>query len=54
LTQKPVDITPSNAERKFAWTKAANIDDFEREYSFKPVQVRGIFDHNQEFKVEKE
>jgi cytochrome oxidase assembly protein ShyY1 len=29
LSQSAVDITPSNAERKFIWSKAQNIDTFE-------------------------
>lgn len=30
-----------------------NLDDFESEYSFKKVKVRGIFDHSKEIQVEK-
>jgi hypothetical protein len=49
LSSKPVDITPTNAERKFIWSKSQNLDQFENDWSFKPVQVRGIFIHEQEF-----
>lgn len=51
LSKPAVDITPSNSERKFPWSKAANLDDFENEFSFKKVKVNGIFDHSKEFRV---
>jgi len=52
LAQAAVDITPAN-KGAFPWSKAQNIDDFENEYSFKKVKVRGIFDHSREVQVEK-
>jgi cytochrome oxidase assembly protein ShyY1 len=52
LSQQAVDITPLN-NGSFLWSKAKNIDDFENDYSFKKVSVRGIFDHNKEIQVEK-
>lgn len=53
MSQKPVDITPTNLERKFIWSKAANLDEFEKEWSLKPVTIKGIFDHQKEIQVEK-
>jgi len=47
-----VDITPLN-RGVFPWSKAVNIDNFETDYSFKKVKVRGIFDHTREVQVEK-
>ncbi len=52
MGQAAVDITPQN-KGQFAWTKASNIDQFENDYSFKKVKVRGIFDHSKEIQVEK-
>lgn len=52
LAQAAQDITPQN-KSAFLWSKAKNIDDFESEYSFKKVKVRGIFDHRNEIQVEK-
>lgn len=52
LGQQAVDITPQN-KGAFPWTKASNIDDFENDFSFKKVKVRGIFDHTREIQVEK-
>ena len=37
LSAKPVDITPTNAERKFLWSKAQSLDQFENDWSFRPV-----------------
>ena len=53
LKQAPVDITPAN-KGKHIWSEAANIDKFESEWSMKPVQVKGIFDHSREMKISKE
>lgn len=53
LSQPPVDITPTNLERKFPWSKTDNIDKFENDWSFKLVQVKGVFDHTKEIRVEK-
>ena len=44
LAQEPVDITPAN-KGSMVWAKEANIDKFESDWSMKPVQIRGIFDH---------
>jgi cytochrome oxidase assembly protein ShyY1 len=52
LSQAAIDITPKN-KSNFAWSKAANIDDFESEYSFKKVKVTGMFDHEKEIQVER-
>ena len=52
LAQAAIDITPLN-KGSFAWTKASNIDQFESDYSFKKVKLRGIFDHSKEIQVEK-
>jgi cytochrome oxidase assembly protein ShyY1 len=52
LAQAAVDITPAN-KGNFAWTKASNIDQFENDYSFRKVKVRGMFDHSKEIQVEK-
>ena len=52
MNQAPVDITPAN-KGQFAWSKTQNLSDFEDEYSFKKVKVRGIFDHTKEIQVEK-
>jgi cytochrome oxidase assembly protein ShyY1 len=38
--------------KNFLWT-GKNIDQFEDEFSFKKIKVRGIFDHNREIQVEK-
>jgi len=53
LAKPAIDITPTNAERKFPWSKAADLNQFEDEFSFKKVKVRGIFDFTKEFQVEK-
>ena len=52
LEQQAQDITPLN-KSQFLWSKAQNIDQFENDYSFKKVKVRGIFDHTKEIQVEK-
>jgi len=52
LNQKPVDITPSNKNPHFIWNNK-DLNEFENEWNFKPVQVRGIFDHDAEIQVEK-
>ena len=44
LKETPVDITPQN-KTKFLWSDAKNLDQFESEWSFKPVTLKGIFDH---------
>ena len=53
LKESPVDITPPN-KGKFLWSDAKNLDQFEQDFSFKPVTVKGIFDHQKEFQVAKE
>ena len=35
----------------FPWT-GKNIDQFEHDWSYKPVQVTGFYDHAKEYKVE--
>ena len=52
LAQAAIDITPQN-RGSFIWSKTQDIDQFESDYSFKKVKVRGIFDHNKEIQVEK-
>ena len=38
----------------FIWSSnKASVDDFENEFNFKKVKVRGIFDHTKEIQVEK-
>jgi cytochrome oxidase assembly protein ShyY1 len=53
LSQKPVDITPTNAEGKFPWSKVTDLNKFEEDWSLKPVSVKGIFDPMNEFFIEK-
>ena len=36
------------------WSKAGNLDEFEEQWSMKPVKIRGIFDHTSEIFVEKQ
>jgi len=50
LNQAPVDVTPKN-KGNFLWT-GKDLDQFENEYSFKPVTIKGYFDHEREYKVE--
>lgn len=53
LAQAAIDITPKNAGN-FLWSKPGqDLDQFESDYSFKKVKVRGIFDHTAEIQVEK-
>lgn len=52
MSEQPVDITPTN-KGQFLWSKAQSLDQFENDYSFKKVKVRGFFDHNKEFQVDK-
>ena len=53
LGEAPVDITPQNKSR-FLWSDAKNLDQFEQEWSFKPVTLKGIFDHQKEIQVNKQ
>ena len=53
MSQPPVDITPNLTDRKFIWSKAADLDKFEDEYSLRPVKITGIFDHTKEYFVYK-
>ena len=53
LTSEPSDITPANKSQNI-WSSAASVDKFENEWSMKPVQLRGIFDHKREIQVQKE
>ena len=48
LSQPAVDITPTNADSKFIWSKTDNLDAFEEEWSMKPVTIKGMFDHTKE------
>ena len=52
LNLAPVDITPKN-KGHFLWSSSKNLDQFEQEWSMKPVSVTGIFDHSREIMVEK-
>jgi cytochrome oxidase assembly protein ShyY1 len=54
LSKPAVDITPTNAEKRFLWSKAQDLNKFEDEWSFKKVKLRGIFDYTKEFQVERE
>ena len=49
-----MDITPSNSDRRFPWSKAGDINQFEDEYQFKKVKLSGYFDFSKEFQVERE
>ena len=51
LAKDPVDITPPN-RGNFPWA-GQDPDAFEKEWSMKPVTLRGKFDHNKEYKVKK-
>ncbi|CDW89539.1 surfeit locus protein 1-like [Stylonychia lemnae] len=51
LKEQALDITPLNG-KNFLWT-GKNVDQFEDEFSFKKIKVRGIFDHTKEIQVEK-
>jgi cytochrome oxidase assembly protein ShyY1 len=53
FSKQPVDITPSNNERRFLWSKSNNLDEFEADFTLKKVKIKGIFDHNKEIQVEK-
>ena len=52
LAKAPVDITPAN-KSKMIWSDAASLDQFESEWSMKPVSIKGIFDHSKEVQIEK-
>lgn len=47
MSQEPVDITPPN-KGQFPWSETDKLDKFVSDWSMKPVQVRGIFDHTRE------
>ena len=49
LSQVPQDITPPN-KGKHVWN-GKDPDQFENEWSMKPVAIKGIFDHEAEMKV---
>ncbi len=51
LTRDAIDITPTDG--KFPWTKAKNLDDFEENFSFKPVKIRGYLATIEETRVRK-
>ena len=51
LSQAPTDITPMNKAAQ-VWN-GENIDNFENDWSMKPVSVKGIFDHSREVQVDK-
>ena len=50
LSQEPEDITPMN-KGKHVWS-GKDLDQFENDWSMKPVTIRGIFDHEGEMKIE--
>jgi len=50
LNQSPVDITPLN-KGVFPWT-GKDLDQFESDWSYKPVSVTGVYDHSKEYKLE--
>lgn len=52
MAKPAIDITPGS-EKRFLWSKAASLEDFENEFSFKKVKVSGYFDFTREFQVEK-
>ena len=47
LGMEAEDITPKNKDT-FLWSKAESMAAFEQEYSFKPVKLTGIFNHEKE------
>ena len=53
MAQEPTDITPAN-KSQHVWSSAATVDKFENDWSMKPVQIKGIFDHEREIQVKKE
>ena len=36
---------------KFKWSEYTNEDQFEKEFSMKPVTINGVFDHEKEIKI---
>ena len=46
LKNEPEDITPNN-KKNHIWT-GKDADQFEQEYSMRPVTISGIFDHSRE------
>ena len=50
LGQTPEDITPPN-KGQHVWS-GKDLNQFEKEWSMKPVSINGIFDHSQEIQVE--
>ena len=46
LKQEPTDITPPNSG-KHIWT-GKDLNQFEKEWSMKPVTINGMFNHRQE------
>ena len=50
LKLAPVNITPKN-QGAFPWT-GKDIDSFENEWSYKPVELQGYYDHTREIRVE--
>jgi len=53
LSEAPVDITPDN-KGAFPWSESKDLGKFENDWSMKPVQIRGLFDHSREFQVAKQ
>lgn len=51
LKNEPEDITPLN-KRNHIWT-GKDLDQFEKEWSMKPVAISGVFDHSREIQVAK-
>lgn len=51
LKQEPVDITPSSS-KPLPWV-GKDVEKFEREWSLKPVKIRGIYDMTNEVRVSK-
>ena len=43
-------MTPKN-KGNFPWA-GKDLDQFENDFSFKPVTIKGYFDHEREYKVE--
>lgn len=53
MAQPAVDITPLNGKGGFLWSKPnINVDEFENDHSFKKIKVKGMFNHEQEIRVE--
>ena len=51
LREDPIDITPRDG--RFFFHDLSN-EEIERDWSFKPVRIRGVFNHQAELRIPKE